>query len=138
MGQRYAHLSAEERGTIMAMRAHGASGREIARVLGRANSTITRELRRNGHEPRTSARGRPRLPYDATRAGERARRFRHKPRVIRKLHPHSAMWRRVKRMLARRWSPHTAAVVSAAVGQTRVTRDHLHRDLCHAPRSAAP
>ena len=49
MGQQYAHLSTEERGTIMAMRAGGSSGREIARVLGRTNSTITRELSRNGH-----------------------------------------------------------------------------------------
>ena len=109
MGQQYAHLSAEERGTIMAMRVRGASGREIARVLARASSTITRELRRNGHAPRTSARGRPRLPYDATRAGERARRLRHKPRVIRKLHPRGALWRRVKQMLGRRWSPQQVA-----------------------------
>jgi transposase, IS30 family len=43
----YAHLTAEERVRIAALRADGASLRAIARALGRAASTISRGLRRN-------------------------------------------------------------------------------------------
>ncbi|MEG3193602.1 IS30 family transposase, partial [Lysobacter sp. D1-1-M9] len=112
MGQHYAHLSAEERGVIMVMNAQGASGRQISRVLDRASSTIARELRRNGHH-RPGARkfGRPRLltGYDATRAGQRAARLRGQPRVVRKFRPGTALWRRVERLLQRRWSPEQVA-----------------------------
>lgn len=95
----------------MAMQAQGASGRRIAVVLGRSASTIAREFRRNGHGPRTDPRGRPRLPYDATRAGIRARRLRHKSRRVRKLHRDGALWQRVKRMLGRCWSPQQVAAM---------------------------
>lgn len=80
MGQSYSHLSAEERAVIVHGKARGESSRSIARMLGRAGSTITRELRRNGHrEEGARAMGRPPLRgYDATRAGERARRLAHK------------------------------------------------------------
>jgi len=111
MGEQYTHLSAEERGAIMAMQAQGASGRQIAMVLHRSSSTIARELCRNGHAPATGKRGRPRLPYDASRAGARARRLRHTPRQVRKLHRNSALWRRVKRMLDRFWSPQQIAAM---------------------------
>ena len=73
MGQRYSHLGAEERAAIMLGKARGESARSLARTLGRAGSTITRELVRNGHrESGSSRRGRPPLRgYDATRAGAR-------------------------------------------------------------------
>lgn len=113
MGQRYTHLSAEERGTVMAMKLHGASGRAIALALGRAQSTIARELRRNGYKApeECGPMGRPRLAggYDATRAGLRARRLRRKPRVPRKLQPHLPLWHRVHALLQRRWSPQQVA-----------------------------
>jgi transposase, IS30 family len=107
MGQIYSHLSAEERGAIMVMKAQGGSARMIAGVLCRSASTIVRELVRNGHEgPPTAPRmGRPRLPYDATRAGQRARRLAHKPRRLRKLRFTTRLWRRVRRLLSRGWSP---------------------------------
>ena len=113
MGQRYAHLSAEERGTIMAMKLHSASGRSIAQALGRAQSSIARELRRNGYKPATACglMGRPRIAggYDATRAGVRARRLQRKPRTVRKLGPDTPLWYRVRRMLGRHWSPQQVA-----------------------------
>lgn len=113
MGQQYTQLSAEERGVIMSMKVQGASGREIARVLGRASSTVVRELRRNGCRSAGQGRpmGRPRLVrgYDATQAGARARRLRHKPRTVRKLHRQSRLWRRVHGLLLRRWSPQQVA-----------------------------
>jgi len=113
MGTHYAQLSAEERGVIMMMQAQGASGRQMAAILHRASSTIARELRRNGHHLLGIRKpmGRPRLMpgYDATRAGARARRLRRKPRVKRKLRHGTGLWRRVRRLLQRHWSPQQIA-----------------------------
>lgn len=113
MGSRYRHLSAEERGTIMAMKLSHASGRSIAHALRRSQSTIARELKRNGYKPRAqcSLKGRPRVAggYDAARAGIRAQRQHRKRRRSRKLHRDSILWRRVRRLLERRWSPQQIA-----------------------------
>ncbi|UKE71097.1 MULTISPECIES: helix-turn-helix domain-containing protein [Xanthomonas translucens group] len=49
MQQCFLQLDAEEQGVVMAMKLEHASARAIARALGRAPSTITRELRRNGY-----------------------------------------------------------------------------------------
>src|SRR4249920_2933656 len=49
----YRHMSAEERETLSVGLAHGHSLRTMARVLGRAPSTLSRELARN------ATRGRP-------------------------------------------------------------------------------
>ena len=43
----YSHLTAEERDRIADLKAAGLSLRAIARALGRAASTVSRELRRN-------------------------------------------------------------------------------------------
>src|ERR1700754_738669 len=100
MGACYSHLSAEERGAIMVGKAEGRSARAIAAVLGRSASSVVRELARNGHrEPSDLTHmGRPRLPYDAVRAGQRARRLARKPRQLRKLREGSRLWRRVRRV----------------------------------------
>ena len=50
MGRRYGHLSHEERGMIFAERRRGASLRAIGGLLGRAASTISRELGRGEGE----------------------------------------------------------------------------------------
>jgi IS30 family transposase len=47
MGTNYDHLTAEERATLMVMRADGCSQRAVARCVGRSPSTISRELARN-------------------------------------------------------------------------------------------
>jgi IS30 family transposase len=47
---RYSHLTAEERDRLADLRAGGASLRAISRALGRAASTISREIRRNALE----------------------------------------------------------------------------------------
>ncbi|MEI2432625.1 IS30 family transposase [Lysobacter yananisis] len=113
MGQQYSHLSAEERGAIMVLIAQGASGRQIAQTLGRAQSTIARELRRNGFRSHSGPplRGRPRFDpgYDATRAGRRAQRLRRRARVRRKLRRDTVLWRRVRYWLERCWSPQQIA-----------------------------
>jgi len=107
MGRNYRHLSAEERGAIMVGKARGESARQLAAWLGRSPSTISRELARNGHrEPaERPLMGRPRLAYDAQRAGQRAARLRRKARRPRKLLPTSRLWRYVQRLLAKGWSP---------------------------------
>jgi IS30 family transposase len=107
MGSQYSHLVAEERGVIMAMIATGASCRAIGHLLGRAPSTIARELARNGHRqpidvPRM---GRPTLPYDAARAGSRARRLARKPRRVRKLARGAVLWSVIRKLLSGGWSP---------------------------------
>ena len=109
MGICYEQLSAEERGTIMALRSQGSSIRAVAAVLQRAPSTIGRELRRNGDHvaAKNVPMGRPRLKpgYDAVQAGGRARRLRRKARTIRKLHPQGALWKQVRELLLLQWSP---------------------------------
>ncbi|WP_394001701.1 IS30 family transposase [Luteimonas sp. WGS1318] len=113
MGQHYRHLGAEERGTIMAMKRTGASTHAIAAALQRAQSTIVRELQRNGYTPPPPRRlrGRPAIAggYDATRAGERARRLLRIPRTQRKLRPDGVLWPQVWTLLTAGWSPQQTA-----------------------------
>ena len=47
MEKSYNHLNPEERATMMLMMREGAAVRAVARILGRAPSTISRELKRN-------------------------------------------------------------------------------------------
>lgn len=107
MARSYRHLSAEERGAILIGTSRGESARTIAAVLGRAPSTIARELARNGHRVvgRTRIGRPPRTGYDATQAGHRARRLARRPRRVRKLAPDSLLWRCVHRLLVKRFSP---------------------------------
>lgn len=124
MGEQYQHFSAEERGVIMAMTRDARSVRDIARALGRAPSSVSRERRRNGFRPDDGQAylGRPRLGYDATRAGERARRLRHRRRG-RKLARHSALWARVRGLLELGWSPEQIA--------GRLKQDHPGQSVLH-------
>jgi len=136
MGARYSHLSAEERGTIMAMKFRGASGRAIAATLNRSQSTIARELRRNGYlaPGECSGMGRPRIAggYDASRAGARARRLRRLPRKERKLHPGTWLWQRVQRLLQRRWSPPQVARTLRTLYPHRPDRQVSHETIYNA------
>lgn len=112
MERQYEHLSAEERGVIMAMRTQGSSVRAVARTLGRSPSTISRELSHNGTAAQTKpSLGRPRKVqgYDAAAAGARARRLRRKARRGRKLDRRSALWGEVRTYLERHWSPQQIA-----------------------------
>ena len=96
----------------MAMKLQGSSARSIAATLGRAPSTITRELRRNGFksDAELGTMGRPRIAggYDAVRAGVRSRRVRRQARRRCKLHFEGALWRKVRALLVL-----CAAVVAA-------------------------
>lgn len=113
MTKTYQHLAPEERGVIGAMAQQGCSVRAIARQLDRAPSTISRELRRNGHSaPQLKPlMGRPRLKpgYDAVDAGARAQKMRCRPRVLRKLHRGGELWKEVHGLLRHYWSPQQIA-----------------------------
>jgi IS30 family transposase len=113
MTRTYQQLGPEERGVIMAMTRQGCSARGIARALSRAPSTITRELRRNGHQPVNGKAliGRPRLKpgYDAVDASRRAATVRRLGRPPRKLHVRGALWKEVQVLLRQCWSPEQIA-----------------------------
>ena len=100
-------LSAREREEISRGLRAGESSRAIARRLGRAPSTITREVRAN----------RGRNGYRAWRAELRRDRRARRPRTA-KLARNSALRRRVEALLAARWSPQQIA--------WQLRQDHPH------------
>lgn len=140
MGSRYSQLCAEERGTIVALLSRGVSQREIARTLGRASSTISRELRRNGQRRCGARLGRPTRPYNAIHAGRRAARLRGKARRARKLHFGTMLWSRVRELLARRWSPQEVARTLRRqhpdAPEWHVSHETIYTAIYAAPRGA--
>lgn len=87
-------LSLQDRERIAELRLEGASARTIARALGRAASTITRELARNSQEG----------TYRVYQAHRHAAARRQRPKT-RKLEAHDRLYEYVKAGLAQRWSP---------------------------------
>ncbi|MCP5477966.1 MAG: IS30 family transposase [Rhodanobacteraceae bacterium] len=144
MSNRYCQLSAEERGVIMARVVDSVSMRAIARELGRAPSSISRELRRNGYKPpaECGVMGRPRIAggYDAARAGARCRRLRRAARPPRKLHPDSALWASVRLWLEAGWSPAQIAATLKRLHPEqpalRVSHETIYTAIYAAPRGA--
>jgi transposase, IS30 family len=97
------HLTLEEREVIAHMRDRGRKPTEIARWLGRAHSTISRELRRN----------RSRNGYWAVAAQKKAEtRRRQRPRVCKLQRPE--VRRYVQQRLRQCWSPDQIALRSRA------------------------
>ena len=95
----YRHLSAEERETLSLGLTHGHSLRTMARILGRAPSTLSREVARN------TTRGRP---YRACTAQDHATTRAHHPRRARKLLD-PGLWQYVKTHLTQGCSPEQIA-----------------------------
>ncbi len=95
------HLTLEEREVIAQMRSRGQRPTEIAKRLGRADSTISRELRRN-----RSPNG-----YWAVAAQEKAERRRRQRLRVGKLQ-RRALRRYVQQRLRQRWSPDQIAARS--------------------------
>ena len=96
----YRRLSFMEREEVSRMLAAGSSLRATGRALGRAPSTVARELARHHASPVT---------YRAVLAHQRAQRWAHHPRKPRKLAVHSRLRRVVFTLLAQRWSPEQIA-----------------------------
>lgn len=117
MGKKsYEHLDAAEREEISLGLARGESRRDIAHRLGRAPSTISRELKRNGAEP---------AGYRGEAAEHQALARAHRPRRPRTLTDPWLM-RYVLTRLRRGWSPEQIA--------GRLKRDYpddMRKRVCH-------
>lgn len=131
----YTHLTAEERGLIMAEHQRGSTGAAVARLLGRSRSTVTRELRRNG-----TAGG----VYVARTAAQAYRERRRRCVRRRKLVENSWLFAHVRdRLLYRWWSPQQIAATLSRMDPDDPTptgqpRDHLRGDLRTSQGLAAP
>lgn len=88
-------VSEDERVQIADLHRAGVSGREIARRLGRAPSTISRELRRN------ATAGKGYRPFEAHRRATARRARRHRRRVD----VNVELRRVIGELLSQRWSP---------------------------------
>lgn len=101
---RYRHIDEMERERIAAMLHSGERAAAIARVLGRARSSVTRELARNSGCDASGQRGYfvCQAQRQSTRRAQRARR----PRV---LVPGSRLWQPVMSKLRCGWSPQQIA-----------------------------
>jgi len=105
MGKQYRHLSVEDRAVIMIERSKGVSLRSISRTLGRAVSTVSREITRGLPGP---AQARVQAPgaYDATAAGAAYRQRRARCGRRRKLMAGTALYQTVyDGLVYRAWSP---------------------------------
>jgi len=96
----YRRLMLTEREELSRLLAQGASLRASARLLGRAPSSLSRELGRNAAAPGT---------YRAVAAQRRAVRLAQQPRRVRKLVASPRLRAVVLALLAQRWSPEQIA-----------------------------
>jgi len=98
--ERYRRMSLMEREELRRLLAAGSSLRASGRALGRAPSTVSRELSRQHASPVT---------YRAVTAHQRAQRWARRPRKPRKLAIQPRLRRAVFTLLAQRWSPEQIA-----------------------------
>ena len=98
--QRYTRLGLAEREEVSRQLAAGQSLRSIARTLGRAPSSLSREVRRRGGS---------RITYRAEAAHHEAEASAHQARRPRKLVTNPRLWTYVHTQMAQRWSPEQIA-----------------------------
>jgi IS30 family transposase len=129
MGQ-HKDLSLDERIAIRLEHANGKSRRAIGRLLNRAASTISRELRRlvgqfDEYRPDAAAR--------------QARQLRHKPRVPRKLSD-DVRWDAVKAQVLEGWSPQQIAIrlkrENPDDSKARMVAETIYKAIYLQPRGA--
>jgi IS30 family transposase len=137
MGRTYSHLNLEERVFIETQLSLGISPSVIARSLGRAPTTILRELRRNGWKPLEEC-DQPRIAggYRSVAAGRRARRLAARPRVEAKLRPDCVLWERVVGYLGQGLSPAQIARTLARMPDdpVRLSYETIYNSLYAMPR----
>jgi IS30 family transposase len=113
----YHQLSREERYTIARCRAHAMSTRAIAFVLGRAPSTISREVRRNAKDYDGAYRAEPAHSYAVARR-RRCRRGNHFDEQQLLL---------VDTLIREEWSPQQIAGRLSKEGQLRISHETIYR-----------
>ena len=122
MGQRYEHLSREERVEIYRWHASGKSARWIGEALGRHHGTISRELARNSKATKQWPGG-----YEPLRAHELVQRRRKRQGRF-KLARQPKLRRFVRDKLAMGWSPEAIAGRLALVkSSTRISHEAIYR-----------
>lgn len=114
----YRQLTSEERYALATLRRQGYTMRGIARALGRAPSTISREIRRNRRRD-----GR----YRAFTADQRARARRSRSRRNQRLT--AADWDLVRTYLEQEWSPEQIAGRLANEGVLRISHESIYRHI---------
>ena len=114
---KYRQLTSEDRSTIARLRAHAYSNIEIARILKRHPSTISRELRRN----RCAYDGGYRAFKAQRRTNGRRRRSRSHPSITYR------QWVTVTRYLRRDWSPEQISNWLAENGHFRISHETIYQ-----------
>lgn len=133
MAKSYQHLAYEERVLIQTQLTLGLKATAIALGLSRSPSTILREIRRNGWQPRLPIRlagG-----YRAPQAERRARRRRASPPVGRRLEPGNALWTVVLDHLYQGLSPvQIARTLALMPDPVRLSHETIYTSLYAMPR----
>lgn len=101
--RRYKQLQPEDRMTIASLKQQNYSIRQIASMLQRSASTVSRELSRNSEQG----------SYASVSAQQSCRQRRCQSRPARKLHPQSVLFGMVRTLLCSRWSPEQIALTLA-------------------------
>jgi IS30 family transposase len=117
--KKYTQLTDEERAVIGTMLCHRRSLREIARLLGRAPSTISREIRRNEYPNRGC--------YLSLHAGSMARGRRRRARQGTTYT--TAQWNRVEHLLKLDYSPEQVSGFLLRKKELRISHETIYRYL---------
>jgi IS30 family transposase len=117
---KYRQITSGERYGIAALRRRGLSAREIAAELGRAHTTISREIRRN----RCNDAG-----YRASKADSRTRGRRSRSRRNARITPET--WSVVERYLALDWSPEQVAGFLRVEGILSISHETIYAHVWH-------
>ena len=110
--RRYQQLQPEDRVTMASLLQQNHSVRDIAAVLNRSPSTISRERHRNVAKAVGVAHA---SPYASATAQHRCQQRRRTGRPLAKLHPDRPMFEVVRRLLGKRWSPEQIALTLAVL-----------------------
>jgi IS30 family transposase len=133
LAERGRYLTLAEREIIALGRMAGLGVRTIARVLGRAPSTVSRELRRNTYV-RTGPTGavRPSSRRYGPWAAERLARARRRRAKLRKLAADPVLWAHVQQCLDKKWSPRQIAKTLPRVFPDQPERHIVHETIYQA------
>jgi IS30 family transposase len=114
---KYQHLTADERHQITAMRRLHYTQAEIAKVMSRSPSTISRELRRNVTRHDGWYRAEKAQSYATARRSSQRRRSWFSP----------SQWHQVEALLKRKWSPEQVSFTLKEQGICSISHETIYR-----------